>query len=143
MSVAKFLTAFMESQADVAALIADRFYPIHAVQTDTRPYVTYQTITGGSMHTLGGPEGVEFETVQLNIVADTDVQAKRIARLIAGTKGDVRLNCFRGVKGGVVVKGCWLEDQRNMPGPITHAQGRAPAEVQQDYRIWVDEFAAV
>lgn len=138
--VGRFLSAFVESLPDLAQAIGERLYPIHAAQTDPRPYVTYQNITGGSIHTLGGPEGVGFATVQINIVANSQEEASEIARLISGTKGDPRLNCFRGIRGAVNVKGCWLEDERDVEGTITHAQGRAPAEIQQDYRIHFDQI---
>lgn len=138
--VGKFLKAFVDAKTDLAAELGGRFGPFPADQSwTTLPYVTYLEIDGGSLHTLSGPDGIGNRRVQLSVVAGTKADAERVAAKLAGTRGDVRLNGYRGTLGGVNVRQCFLDDQRDVALTPVHAEGRPPAEIQQDYLIYFEE----
>lgn len=143
----KFLEAFVQQQTDLADLLGGagddtRFGPFGEQSWAGQAYATYQQVSGSKLGSLGGPTGLANPQVQISIVAPTHLQARRIARLIAGTKDDERLDGYRGTLGGIDVRSCLLKDERELDLSPPDARGKGPFEVQQDYSLWLDERAA-
>ena len=90
------LTAALQADAGVGALVADRIYPQLVPQDATLPAIAYQVITTDGMHTHNGTTPLVRATVQLAIIASTYATAKQIR-----TAAKTLLDNFKGVMGGV------------------------------------------
>jgi len=72
------VTAALKASAQVAALVADRVYPVKIPQGAVLPAVTYQRTDSSPDYTLQG-YGSETVTLTLNSLAPTYEQAKELA----------------------------------------------------------------
>jgi hypothetical protein len=72
------VAAALKASAQVAALVADRVYPVKAPHGTTMPAVTYQRTDSSPNYTLQG-YGSESVTLTLNSLATTYEQAKELA----------------------------------------------------------------
>lgn len=64
-------------------LVADRVFPDVAPEGTARPYVTYQTVGGSAINFIDGAlPSKRNGRYQLNVWADTRLQAASLARLV-------------------------------------------------------------
>lgn len=61
------------------ALVGDRVFPDVAPPTTARPYITYQAVGGEAVNFVeGGAPGTRNARVQVNVWADTRLQASQV-----------------------------------------------------------------
>lgn len=111
-SVGEFLVAWanLPGQADLSALIADRFSPWTAGRKVLLPRVVYAVISGESIQTLTRPSSLRRTEVQVEAQAATNLGARAVAEKLIGDPdaNDLRLDGYAGTLGGLVVQGCHL-----------------------------------
>lgn len=130
--IGKFLVAWVDSRADLKALIGDRFTPDRADPTAPYPYVTYQITGDDQVRSLAGPSGLRRQMVQIDVVDTNYQRAVTVAALIHGGQDDRRLDGYAGELGGVDVKeGRWLD------GRVMYDEPRA-GEEQGARRLQLD-----
>src|SRR4051812_37861639 len=100
----RWIVAYLLTRADITALIADRFGPVNAAQTDKRPYITYQLVSHQDGNSLDGVDGLCSARVQFDVYADDPDEALQISELLAGDKDNPGLNRYGGVHAGITVQ---------------------------------------
>lgn len=69
--------------SEIIGIVGDRIGAHGEVaQTEARPYVTYQTVTGQAHDNLSDAPGSDFTTVQIDCYAKTQTTAKDLARAV-------------------------------------------------------------
>lgn len=123
MSVGEFLIAWKDlaGNADLRALIGDRFSPWDAVRTIAFPRIVYAKTFGELINTLKRPTSLRRTEVQLDVQARTDAVAEQVAAKLIGDpdNGDLRLAGYSGSIAGITVQGCHLENELDMYEPPT------------------------
>jgi hypothetical protein len=108
------LRAVLLGDADVAALVAARVYPIKLPQSAVFPAVVYQRVSTVGGFALGTPVGPTRSRVQLSAWAATYGQARQLGEAVVHA-----LNGWAGTAGGQDVQLVrlvnWLDDYE--PGP--------------------------
>lgn len=141
----QILTAFVATKSDLVAVIGTKVRPATGEQSDALPYVTYQEIDGQTPGGLDGPSGLADRRLQVNAVAASYGQAKLIARLLCGTRADVRFDGFKGSltvgSVSVDVRRVRLTDMRDVYDQPVHGGSRGEYEVQMDFMVCFDEAA--
>lgn len=136
----QILAAFVASKSDLVARVGDRVRPLAVVPlSDQMPYFVYQEIDGQTIGTLDGPSGLTDRRLQVSAVSESYGEAKLLARLLIGTREDVRFDGFKGTLAGVSVRRVRLADMRDVYDEPVHGQGRGPSEVQMDFMVCFDE----
>lgn len=144
----RFITAFVASQPDLVLLLGTRVRDRQARPEDQgKDYLVYRLIDTNKARSLSGPSGLSVQRYQIDIVSLSNLRARRIARMLAGTGtdgGDPRMDGFRGLLGGITVKSCTLEDERDQPETPQSGEAQGLFTIQQDYMIaWNESLAAV
>lgn len=134
----KFLVAWIATMSDIVAYIGDRVQDNETAQTMPRPYVVYTKVGSNPIADLSGPSGLNDESWQLSIIANTYAQARAIADLISGTRTLRRLDGYSGVLAGVSVRRCLLSDERDIHYSPVDGSARGVREIQQDYSVAID-----
>lgn len=137
----QILTAFVATKNDLVDLIGTRIRPQTGEQSDLKPYLVYQEIDGQPIWSLGGPSGLAQRRLQVNVVASSYGEAKLIARLLCGTKDDIRFDGFKGPLAGVNVQCVQLVDIRDVYEQPQSGQARGCFEIQLDFMVAFDESA--
>lgn len=75
----------LKNAAAVSALVAARIYPLTAPQNVTKPYITYQRISGTRWRSCDGPSGVAQPRIQVDSYATKYADAKALAAAIRTT----------------------------------------------------------
>ena len=65
--------------SNVTTLVSTRIYPIRARQGNTRPYITYQRVSGMNHHHFGAGTTLAQARVQLNLIADSYSEIKDLS----------------------------------------------------------------
>ena len=89
------LTAEIQADAGLGALVGDRIYPLLVPQDVDLPAVAYQVISTDGTHTHNGTTPLVRATVQLALIGTTYQQAKAVR---AAAKA--LLDNFKGLMGG-------------------------------------------
>lgn len=141
--IEKFVVAYVATKPDLVALVGDR---VRAGQDRTedvgKDRIYFFQVDGPRLKSLKGPSGLAMPRLQFGIISADYGRAKLIARLLAGTKGDERLNGYKGTLAGIDVRSFLLTDERALTLPPQGGQGIGETEVQQDYSVCWDEQAA-
>ncbi len=125
------LTALL-ADAGLIAVVGERIYPVLAPQDVVKPYIVFSKISAPRDHTHDGGSGLVNARFQFSCFATTYQVAKQVAGLIQavlqGYSGTL------GGAGGVVVNGCFYEDETDLYEPDS-----ALFHVAVDYRLWHQE----
>lgn len=70
----------LSGDADVAAVVSGRIYPVILPQGATFPAITYNRVAVSRVHALTGYTGLESAIVQIDCWAETYAAAKELAR---------------------------------------------------------------
>ncbi|MBI4800633.1 MAG: DUF3168 domain-containing protein [Desulfarculus sp.] len=84
------LAQALKQDAAVAALVADRVYPVKLPQGCVLPAITYQRVSGGQDSTLEGDSGLEFPRVQVSCWSKSYTQAHALAKAARGAMKSAR-----------------------------------------------------
>jgi len=82
MTVEAELRARLVANGAVNGLVGTRIYPLMAPQNPTKPYVTFQRISGPRLQALGGAAGFGMARIQYDSWADTYTTAQALAAAI-------------------------------------------------------------
>jgi hypothetical protein len=82
MTVEKELQDRLVANGTVNGLIGTRIYPLKAPQNPTKPYVTFQRISGSRLQALGGAAGFGMARIQYDSWAITYNGAQALAAAI-------------------------------------------------------------
>lgn len=139
MSIQGALYTYLVNNTAVSALVSSRVYPAGNVPTSaSMPYITYQRIDNVHERHMEGSAGLAHPRYQLNIVADTELEAHGVVEAVRGA-----LDSFRGELGEgsnmATVRGAFLEDDRDLPQTPTDATEAGPHGVAMDFIIWHTE----
>lgn len=135
----EFLAAWIASQTDIVALIADRYGPIDEMQTDVYPQVTYTVISHPSGFTMAGPDGLATPRVQIDVWDKNPDSCKNIAFLIHGNQDNPRLDGYSGVLGGVTVQNVMRMDMRDLHENPVHGESTGIYRRSMDFEIAYNE----
>ena len=106
--------------AAVGPMVGGRCYPDKAPQGSLKPYVTWQQVGGATEDPIDGSEpGLENSRIQLNVWANTRIEANALMRAIAAL---LRPNPIAGRPIGALVAA--LDDAQELRG------------ARQDFSIW-------
>jgi hypothetical protein len=140
----EFLIAWVNTQtADLLPLLggtgALRVDPWQAARKETLSRVTYTLVSGHDEGALDGPSGLLKERWQIDCWGPLPADARYLARLMAGTRGDRRLDGYRGeVLAGLKVNLIRLIDSRDMSQELGPASDTGNPCIQQDYEVWTN-----
>ena len=73
------------ADAGLTAIVGDRIAAMVMNSGETRPYITYQLISGNRYNTLNGASDVRSARLQLNCFSTNYGQAKQISELVQDT----------------------------------------------------------
>ena len=82
MSIETDLYTALTNDAGFTALCATRLYPGLAPDDTTRPYVTYQVVSGTRITTLPGTDDATRKRIQMSCHADTYSEAKSVGAAV-------------------------------------------------------------
>jgi len=120
--------------ANVSAIIGQRFFPDAIPQNEQIPAAVYQQISSVADETLDGASGLTFARYQISAWAATRREAKTLAEAIR-----FRLQSFRGDMGDVSVQDVSLIDRRDGYEPAVQNAQQSRHGVQLDFQIWFTE----
>jgi hypothetical protein len=108
----------------VTDLVGTRIYPMESKQADIAPYITYERVGAGTLHTMRGALDEGLPRLQVNCWADTYASAKSVARAVRTALNGYDI-------GSVAMR---FLDDRDLMNPDSLRKG-----VAQDYSIWTEE----
>lgn len=82
LDIRPILVGYILDDADVAALIVDRFMPTRLDQGERRASVVYRFIGGTGEHTMQGVAGLVHLRLQIDAYAPTSGQALQVANAV-------------------------------------------------------------
>jgi len=133
MRLEEALYAHLSGDADVAALVGDRIYPLLVPQDADLPALAYQRISGVPIYAHDGPPGLARARVQITCLGRSYSEAKdlaaRVRAALSGYRGTM------GGAGGVEVGAAFIENHRD---ELAEAFGPAPV-ARLDCLIWYQE----
>lgn len=119
-----------------------RVTPWKRPQRDQLPAITYQKLGDVAIGSLDGLSGLRADQYQLVVWARTQKEARSIAALVRGRKGQQGLDRYTGTLAGVTIRASYCDDERDQPVPPTDADDAGVPAVQLDFRFWWDDVAA-
>lgn len=137
--IASALVDRLSDNADVAAMVADRIYPVDAEQRAALPYIVYLLEDEETLMTQDGESALAKATFVIWSVTEEFKVSKRLANRIR-----VALSGFRGTLGVHTVAGIFPVTKRDVPIPPRSGEERAEAEVAARYDVhWYPTPAAI
>lgn len=133
-----FLYAWVATQSDLVAIVGTRVTPWKRLQGGDLPAITYEQISVNGIGHLRGLSGLDAQIYQLDCWAATYKQARTIAAMVRGRKGDPRLDRYTGVLAGTTIRACFCQEQRDAPDMPQFADDVGTPCVQLDFKIWMD-----
>lgn len=134
MAVEKAIRSLLVDDGAVAALVADRVYPVRRKQGSALPAVVYQQITGVRDHTFAGPSGFVASRFQITCWAETysgaDVLADAVRPVLDGYAGTIE---------SVVIQAIHLHDEADMPALVPDNEELNFHGKRLDFMVWYDE----
>ncbi len=107
MSVESALATEIKQITEVAALIADRVWPVAAPQTSEKPFVTFRRVPGEVQYTHSGESSLQKAYFQISAVSDlyeiAQDLAKKLRAGLSGKRGSLG-------DGSVKVNGIFFKD---------------------------------
>lgn len=113
------MVAALEAHPGTTALVGDRIYPLQAPQETPLPFVVYQKISGGLLHTLQRTLPLVGPRLQIDSWAETYTTAKTVS-----------INVRQALDGVLA----WVVGERD----LLSTDGRR-YRVSQDFAVWIDE----
>lgn len=98
--------AKLSAAAALTALVGNRIEPAVASQLDARPFVTMEVESEEFGGTHAGSDGTATAILKLNCESTTYTNANAVAVAVRNA-----LNFQKGTWGGIVVQGCFVEDE--------------------------------
>lgn len=137
----EFLVAWVVTQMDDLLPIlggADdlRVSPYQGARKDPQSRVTFMIVSGHDEGTLSGPSGLKKERWTVDCWGEKPIDARTLARLMAGTKADRRLDGYSGTLGGLTVQCIRLLDERDESQPLGPGSDAGNPCISQDYEVW-------
>jgi hypothetical protein len=136
------LQALIVSDADVAALIGDRCYPVEAPQAPVYPLVIVREITNESAYALDGPAGLGRARFQFDCDARTakEVQAlmRAVRAALGGFRGPVTIAALS-PPATVKIQGAFLVMSRDEAQGTLQRSGTRNQRKSLDFNIWYEE----
>lgn len=77
--------AMVLAQPSIAALVSDRVFQDYVTQAPTRPYITFQIISGPRKYTQDGADGVTTYRIQTDVWGDQPDQCAGVRDAIEAT----------------------------------------------------------
>lgn len=133
-----FLSAWVATQSDLVLLVGTRVVPWKRLQGTELPAIVYQEISGTGIGHLVGLSGLDWAVYQIDCYAATYKQARAIAALVRGRKGDPRLDRYVGTLANTTVRAIFCQDQRDGPENPQHGDDAGTCCVQLDMKCWFD-----
>lgn len=134
MALESELVKRLRADATVAGLVGLRIFAGMARAGEPLPRITYQRISGPRLHLLDGLPGIAQPRIQFDCWAARYEDAKSLADAVR-----ISLDDFRGVLGTHTVQGIFMQDERDLSEPPSHAEGLGIFRVSQDYLVWHTE----
>lgn len=78
-SITTALRKYLLDQASISSLVADRIYPVNAVEKPTRPFVTYRTTGGSGDQSLDGSLTSESTRIYYEVESYDFEEAENVA----------------------------------------------------------------
>jgi hypothetical protein len=128
------LVAHLQSDPNVAALVATRVYPIRLPQSVTLPALTFQQVSGVRDLVHGQPSGMANPRIQITSWAATYAAANGLARAVRIALNGV--DAVMGEPSGIRVTALLVNEiELFEPDAQIHQH-------VQDYRCWAQELVA-
>lgn len=118
-------------QQAITEIIGRKFYPLTAGDKAKLPYVTFQIISGGSLNASNGPTGTFNRQLQINCIAATYVDVKRLADAVRDG-----FNGWRDSGGTPNIGSCSLENEIDDFDEPHSGKQTGVFRVIQHYSIW-------
>ncbi|OLP56669.1 hypothetical protein BJF92_11310 [Rhizobium rhizosphaerae] len=100
------LMAHLLASTDLTAIVGQRIRYGRASQTDARPFVVLQVVSGSETYTMAGPSGYRVSRLQVDCYAESYATAKRAVRAVRAALSDFR-------EGGI--QGVFIDSERDLP----------------------------
>jgi len=123
------LTAFLQANAGVLAIIGNRVYPRVMPESATVPALVYSQISAPHECTMDNARYVE-ESFQLECTAGDYKTAKQLAVAVRNA-----LEGFQGAMGGTAVHGIFIQSERDAPWDMETLHYRTDVDV----KVWHPE----
>lgn len=120
------LTAYLEGNAGLSALIAGRVYAQNLPQKAALPAVVYSEVSGKRMETMEGTTGLNDGRYQITCYALDYKTAKQVSQAVRAA-----LHGFSGAMGGTNVQNSSLLNERDIWDFVT-----LEYRVDLDFQIW-------
>jgi hypothetical protein len=138
-TIDEFLPAWVATRGDLFLLVGKRVTPWQAVRADTEPRITFTLTSGDDVKTTKGPSGLNRQRYDVVCWGLTAAIAKRVARLVKGTRGDKRLNGFQGTLVDVKMQAALLLDERDVSEQLTPGSDAGAPGINLDFEFWWEE----
>ncbi len=109
MTIEEAVRTYLIADTPLAALVAQRIYPIVAPQTITTDYVLYERVSGNPFQDHGGSGSLSWVRLGFLACATTYTAAKAIAAAIR-----TRLDGYHGTLSGIVVASILSEEDADV-----------------------------
>lgn len=136
------LAAWLETLPEALELDAKAYPWGKAPQTTaTRPAILYQKIAGGRMRSLGGPSGVSYPMIQIDVVGRNYVQVRRLSAAIREALEALEPNAE---VGGRTIQAAIVDDERDVEDTDPDVKPQFSNEIVEhramiQVRIWFTE----
>jgi hypothetical protein len=132
------ISELLSTSAAVKALVGgeedsskSRVYYMQAVQNGDMPCIVINKISGVRSHVLTGPDGLANPRFQIDSIAKTYTEAKRLADAVRQT-----LDGYRGTLKETAVHGCSLDNERDI---FENAIQPPLYRIVMDFMVWHSE----
>lgn len=129
-----FIYSILANDADVAALVGTRIYPMFVPQGASMPAITYQRIVGVRDHVLDGTTEMAEAVYQINCWSDEYSETRDLADAVRGALDD-----YEGTVGGVVIQNIHLEDEDDLSDRIPGVDVLNRHAKRLDFTVWFNE----
>lgn len=128
---------WLEGDAELAAIIEDRIYPVRDVPSDVdAPWVTYQRIGVDHNTVLSGANPLADALLQIKSVSKNPIEAREIGELVRLRMLD---RAFETVTAGIEVKGVRIGSDVDLPDLPTSGKEIGMSASSLDFRIFYKE----
>lgn len=103
------LSAILQADANVGALVDDRLYPLRLPQNPTLPAVSFVRISDTVEHTLGVDHPIYLSRFQFSAWSAVYDEAKDVAEAVRAA-----LSRYRGTAGGVVFSDIFFDSSLDL-----------------------------
>lgn len=128
------LCAWLENDADIAAVVDDRIEPRRNSQGLAMPRICLWRTSGARLGTLQGPSGLSNPRIRISCIAATYDIAKNLSELVR-----LSIDGFRGDMAGVDVQHILMADENDNDDPQPGDDQLAAFIINTDYDILHNE----